>query len=129
MHEYVATLSERPTFERLPFYLYLMQYLAQHDISVSAPIPGRDGEILCTLNGKPVTIVTCLASRSNLILTVPGCGIVGGMFARMYLAGRDYPRRQPNLCSLPWWNEVVPNVVPFVYGDIRALLENELAHQ
>ncbi|MBA4280052.1 MAG: homoserine kinase, partial [Ralstonia sp.] len=43
--------------------------------------------------------------------------------------GRDYPRHQPNLRSLPWWNEVVPDVAPFVHGDTRALLENELAHQ
>ena len=55
-HEYVVTLFERLTFEQLPFYLYLMQHLAQHDISVPAPIPGRDGEILRTLNGKPATI-------------------------------------------------------------------------
>ena len=128
-HEYVVTLFERLTLEQLPFYLYLMQHLAQHDISVPAPIPGRDGEILRTLNGKPATIVTRLPGRSNLAPTVSECAIVGDMLARMHLAGRDYPRYQPNLRSLPWWNEVVPDVVPFVHGDTRALLESELAHQ
>lgn len=128
-HEYVVTLFERLTFEQLPFYLYLMQHLAQHGISVPAPIPGRDGEILRTLNGKPATMVTRLSGRSNLAPTVSECAIVGDMLARMHLAGRDYPRHQPNLRSLPWWNEVVPDVAPFVHGDTRALLESELAHQ
>jgi homoserine kinase type II len=116
-HEFVVTLFERLTFEQLPFYLYLMQHLAQHSISVPAPIPGRDGEILRTLNGKPVTIVTRLAGRSNLAPTVSECAIVGDMLARMHLAGRDYPRHQPNLRSLPWWNEV------FASADYAALPE------
>ena len=128
-HEYVVTLFERLTLEQLPFYLYLMQHLAQHDIAVPAPIPGRDGEILRTLKGKPATIVTRLAGRSNLAPTVSECAIVGDMLARMHLAGLDYPRHQPNLRSLPWWNEVVPDIVPFVHGDTRDMLVNELTHQ
>jgi homoserine kinase type II len=102
-HEYVVTLFERLTLEQLPFYLYLMQHLAQHDIAV--------------------------AGRSNLAPTVSECAIVGDMLARMHLAGLDYPRHQPNLRSLPWWNEVVPDIVPFVHGDTRDMLVNELTHQ
>jgi homoserine kinase type II len=51
------------------------------------------------------------------------------MLARMHLAGRDYPRHQPNLRSLPWWQETVPTVLPFLSGAQRDLLTSELAHQ
>ncbi|MBB6581541.1 homoserine kinase [Ralstonia solanacearum] len=128
-HDYVVTVFERLTHEQLPFYLYLMQHLAQHGICVPAPIPGRDGAILRTLKNKPATIVTRLPGRSNLAPTADECAIVGDMLARMHLAGRDYPRHQPNLRSLPWWNEVVPDILPFVEGATRELLVAELAHQ
>lgn len=51
------------------------------------------------------------------------------MLARLHLAGRDYPRSQPNLRSLPWWQENVPAIVPFITDAQRTLLEGELAHQ
>jgi homoserine kinase type II len=47
----------------------------------------------------------------------------------MHLAGRDYLRYQPNLRSLPWWQETVPAVLPFLSGAQRDLLSSELAHQ
>ena len=51
------------------------------------------------------------------------------MLARMHLAGRDYPRRQPNLRGLAWWNETVPLVLPFLQEPQAALLRSELAYQ
>ncbi len=51
------------------------------------------------------------------------------MLARMHLAGRDYPRSQPNLRGLAWWNETVPVVRPCVDQAQAALLTSELAFQ
>jgi homoserine kinase type II len=51
------------------------------------------------------------------------------MLARMHLAGRDYDRSQPNLRGLPWWNETVPVVLPFLDVGQATLLRSELAYQ
>jgi homoserine kinase type II len=51
------------------------------------------------------------------------------MLARMHLAGRDYNRQQPNLRGLPWWNETVPVVLPYLNESQAALIQTELAHQ
>jgi homoserine kinase type II len=135
--QYVLTLFERLTFEQLPFYLHLMKHLAQHGIPVPEPhaLPGSasaanpDGEILLEVRGKPAAVVDKLPGKSELSPTAAHCAAVGEMVARMHLAGRDYPRRQPNLRGLAWWNETVPIVLPYVDESQAALLRSELAFQ
>ena len=51
------------------------------------------------------------------------------MLARMHLAGSDFERMQPNLRALPWWNETVPVVLPFLTDAQRNLIVSELAYQ
>jgi homoserine kinase type II len=128
-HQYVLTIFERLTFEQLPFYLYLMQHLHAAGIAVPAPMPARDGAILRTLKGKPATIVSRLPGASDLCPGTDHCAQVGEMLARMHLAGVDYARHQPNLRSLPWWEETIPHVLPFVSTEQKTLLQTELAHQ
>jgi homoserine kinase type II len=135
--EYVLTLFERLTFEQLPFYLHLMKHLARRGIPVPEPqaTPGSasgdnaDGEILHKVCGKPAAVVDKLRGKSELAPDAVHCAAVGDMLARMHLAGRDYPRQQPNLRGLAWWNETVPVVLPHVTAAQAALLRSELAFQ
>src|SRR5512133_174236 len=128
-HDYVVTLFERLSWEQLPFYLHLMKHLATHGIPVPEPHarPGSanaenpDGELQHRVCGKPAAVVDKLPGRSELAPTRTHCASVGEMLARMHLAGRDYPRHQPNLRGLAWWNETVPVVLPYV-GDSQAAL-------
>jgi homoserine kinase type II len=127
--EFVLTLFERLTHEQLPFYLHLMKHLAQHGIPCPDPQADRSGDILHTVCGKPAALVNRLAGHSELQPTEAHCAAVGAMLARMHLAARDYNRRQPNLRGLPWWNETVPVVLPFLEPAQAALLQSELAFQ
>src|SRR5207248_2946235 len=110
--EYVLTLFERLTFEQLPFYLHLMKHLARRGIPVPEPqaTPGSasaanpDGEILHKVSGKPAAVVDKLRGKSELAPAAAHCAAVGEMLARMHLAARDFPRQQPNLRGLAWWN-------------------------
>ncbi len=128
-HHYVLTLFERLTFEQLPFYLYLMQHLARKGIPVPAPAADTQGNVLHTVQGKPAAVVNKLLGKSELAPTADHCAQVGAMLARMHLAGQDYPREQPNLRGLPWWNETVPVVLPHVTPQQADLLRSELAYQ
>ena len=128
---YVLTLFERLTFKQLPFYLCLMEHLAQSGIPVPAPhaalVPA--GDIVHTLKGKPAAVVDRLRGRSELAPSAAHCAAVGAMLARMHLAGRDYPRQQANLRALPWWNETVPVVLPYLNPDQSRMMQSELAYQ
>lgn len=134
---YVLTLFERLTFEQLPYYLYLMQHLAQHGIPVPEPqalvacdgAGGQVGDILLRLKGKPAAVVNRLRGHSELAPTPAHCAAVGETLARMHLAGRDFSRSQPNLRGLAWWNDTVPVVLPHLDDAQSRLIQSELAYQ
>ena len=135
--QWVLTLFERLTHAQLPFYLHLMKHLAQRGIPVPEPQAKADGvplgaqedEILHTLCGKPAAVVNRLHGASVLAPSATHAAVVGAMLARMHLAGRDYPRQQPNLRGLPWWNETAPVILPHLSAPQAALLQSELAYQ
>jgi homoserine kinase type II len=126
---FVLTLFERLGFDELPFYLHLMKHLAERGIPVPRPRGDASGEILFSLNGKPAAVVDRLTGASHLAPDVAHCASVGDMLARMHLAGRDYPRQQPNLRGLPWWTETIPVIAPHLAAEQRTLIEAELAFQ
>ena len=127
--QFVLTLFERLSFAQLPFYLHLMQHLATRGIAVPDPVPDGEGNLLHRLKGKPAAVVSKLRGHSELAPAAAHCTAVGGMLARMHLAGLDYPRRQSNLRALNWWNETVPLVLPFLTPEQRSLIQGELAYQ
>jgi homoserine kinase type II len=126
---YVLTLFERLTADQLPFYLRLMKHLAVHGIPVPDPAANADGDVLHSLCGKPAAVVNLLRGKSELEPTPAHCAQVGTMLAKMHLAGRNFSMQQPNLRGLPWWNETVPVVLPFLSPTQSMLLQSELAYQ
>ncbi|WP_457325232.1 homoserine kinase [Roseateles sp. P5_E11] len=126
---YVLTLFERLTAEQLPFYLRLMQHLAQRGVPVPEPHADAAGEILFEVAGKPAAIVDRLHGGHQLAPDAFHCSQVGATLARMHLAAQDFPLHQPNLRGLAWWREVVPQLLPFLSGPEAELLQSELAYQ
>ncbi len=128
-HDYVLTLFERLTFQQLPFYLRLMKHLASHGVPVPDPATDAQGELVFALHGKPTAVVDRLRGKSELAPTSVHCAAVGATLARMHLAARSFTLSQPNLRGLPWWNETVPVVLPFLTSAQAALIKSELAYQ
>ncbi len=127
--EFVLTLFERLSNEQLPFYLHLMKHLAQKGIAVPEPLTSQSGEIVFTLNDKPTAVVTRLLGQSELTPNAKNCEMVGAMLARMHLAGKDFRLEQPNLRGLPWWNDTVPQVLPYLNQNQSDFILSELAFQ
>lgn len=127
--EYVLTLFERLTHEQLVFYIELMHHLASRDVAVPDPQARTDGSRIGTLHGKPASIVTRLRGASVMAPGVMHCREVGAALAHMHLAGADFPIVQPNLRGLPWWQETVPTLMPFLDAERAALLADEMAVQ
>ncbi|MDR2129124.1 MAG: homoserine kinase [Burkholderiaceae bacterium] len=135
--QWVLTLFERLTHAQLPFYLRLMKHLARRGIAVPEPqakppemLRGpQEDDLLHTVAGKPAAVVNRLRGASELEPTPAHCAAVGAALARAHLAARDFEGRQPNLRGLPWWNETVPAVLPFLDAPQAALITSELAYQ
>jgi homoserine kinase type II len=126
---WVLTIFERLTFEQLPFYLELMKHLAERGIPVPMPQSDAVGALLHALKGKPAALVDRLPGGHQLAPDADHCAQVGAMLARMHAAGRDFPRAQPNLRGLAWWEATIPLVLPHVDPRQRELLQVELAFQ
>jgi homoserine kinase type II len=143
--EFVLTLFERLDARQLPYYLCLMKHLAARGLPVPEPVadpavaapeghalslpPNAPCELLHVVAGKPAAIVQRLAGHSELAPTARHAAELGRLLARMHLAARDFPRIQPNLRGLPWWNDTAPVVLPHLAEPQAALLRGELAYQ
>jgi homoserine kinase type II len=128
-HDYVLTLFERLTLEQLPFYLRLMKHLSERGVAVPTPHANARGELVFTVKGKPAAVVDKLRGKSELAPSAAHCAQVGAALAKLHLAGRDFELSQPNLRALAWWNERVPELLPFLDASQTALLQRELAFQ
>lgn len=127
--QHVLTVFERLGFDQLPFYLQLMKHLANRGIPVPNPAATAAGQILHRIQGKPAAVVDRLRGRSELRPQEQHCRAVGAMLARMHLAGQGFDMHQHNLRGLPWWNDTVPVVLPFLDESQRRLIQSELAYQ
>lgn len=127
--EFVLTLFERLNEKELSFYLRLMRHLALKGVPVPEPKPDDGGGIVFELNGKPACVVTKLEGRHCLEPGPHHCRQVGEMLARMHGAGRDFDLEQVNLRGFDWWFRAADQVLPFLDGERREVLLDELRFQ
>lgn len=126
---YVLTLFEKLTATELPYYLNLMAHLSGHGIPCPRPIADLDNSLLGALNGKPASLVSCLAGREVSDPSAAQCARVGEMLADMHLAGKSYGASVRNPRGPSWWRATAAEVMPFLTEDDRALLADEVSFQ
>src|SRR5690606_17257906 len=98
-------------------------------VPVPEPQTLRDGTRITALHGKPATIVSMLPGGYEPAPGPAHCALTGATLARAHLAGRDFPIEQPNLRGLPWWQETMPKVLPFLDQNQADMLRDEVARQ
>ena len=126
---FVLTLFEKLGADELPFYLNLMAHLARHGIPCAQPIADLDDHYLGKLNGKPAALVTRLPGTELENVTAAHCATIGGLLARMHLAGRHYTAHMANPRGAQWWQSVFPHILPFLSEEDRELLGREIRYQ
>jgi len=127
---FILTLYEkRVKREDLPFFLGLMEHLADRGIRCPTPIHGRDGRALRELCGKPAAIVSFLQGLWPKRITPKHCQLLGRALAEMHLAGRDFELYRPNDLSVGGWRplfESCADRADEVAPGLAAELETEL---
>jgi homoserine kinase type II len=102
--QFMVTLYEKRVDPRdLPFFLGLMDHLAERGINCPRPVHGRDGKALRTLAGKPAAITSFLEGMWPRRIGMQHCGPVGAALAGLHLAGRDFKLKRPNALSVAGW--------------------------
>lgn len=101
---FILTLYERRVApEDLPFFLGLMDHLAARGIACPTPVPGRDGDALRELCGRPAAIITFLNGMCVRRITPGHCAALGRAVAEMHRAGEDFSPRRENALGLAGW--------------------------
>jgi homoserine kinase type II len=101
---FILTLYEKRVAPAdLPFFLGLMEHLAERGLNCPLPVRARDGEALKGLCGRPAALVTFLDGVSVRRPTPRHCAALGGALARLHRAGEGFAIRRPNALSADGW--------------------------
>ncbi|TNB47861.1 homoserine kinase [Martelella lutilitoris] len=100
----ILTLYEKRVDENdLPFYLGLMQHLAERGLSCPLPLPRSDGALYGELCGRPAALISFLEGMWLRKSEARHCRELGAALARMHIAGQDFSIRRENALSLKGW--------------------------
>jgi homoserine kinase type II len=101
---FILTLYEKRVAEDdLPFFLGLMEHLAERGITCPQPVKNRQGGVLGKVAGRPAAIVTFLDGLWIRRPSPSHCSAVGGALARLHLAGADFKQKRANGLSIESW--------------------------
>src|SRR5918999_5465356 len=101
---FILTLYEkRVAAGDVPFFLALMEHLANRGLTCPQPVKNRAGEALGQLAGRPAALVTFLDGMWIRRPSARHCAGVGEALARLHLAGADFPLRRANGLSVAGW--------------------------
>jgi homoserine kinase type II len=102
--DFILTLYERRVDpDDLPWFLGLMEHLAQRGLVCPQPVHGRDGAALRHLCGRHAAITTFLPGVWPRRVRQAHCGPVGAALAQLHIAGAGYvPNRQNALGPRSW---------------------------
>ena len=109
--QFILTLYEkRVSASDLPFFLGLMEHLAQGGVRCPTPVHDREGRVLQQLAKRPAAIVTFLPGYSLQKPQPSHCGALGAVLARLHSAGQTFPLKRKNALSLPGWSKLFASV-------------------
>ncbi|HKM71958.1 MAG TPA: homoserine kinase [Stellaceae bacterium] len=104
---FILTLYEKRVDPRdLPFFIALMEHLAQHGVACPTPVRGRDGIALRELCGRPAAIVTFLAGMWPRRILPFHCAALGQALAALHRAGASFGITRANDLSVAGWRRL-----------------------
>lgn len=101
---YILTLYEkRVNRSDLPFFVGLMEHLAERGLSCPLPVHTRAGESLGELSGRPAAIFTFLEGMWTRRPAPQHCRAVGAALAGMHGKAADFPLHRRNGLAVADW--------------------------
>ncbi|MDR3435944.1 homoserine kinase [Telmatospirillum sp.] len=129
---FILTLYEKrvnPT--DLPFFIGLMEHLANQGLRCPTPLAGRDGARLRSLCGRPAAIISFLQGLWPRRVSSAHCASLGAAMADLHLKGLSFPQRRPNSLGPKAWRplfDLEAHRTDKVKPGLAAFLRHELDH-
>ncbi len=127
---YILTLYEkRVAPEDLPFFLGLMDHLADRGFPCPTPVHGRDGEALRTLCGRPAALTSFLQGMWPRRISPEQCRAIGIAAAQLHLAAEGFGLTRANALDREGWLDIFNDTkarANEVHAGLDTTLEAEL---
>jgi homoserine kinase type II len=130
---FILTLYEkRVAPQDLPFFLGLMEHVADRGVSCPRPVHAKDGTILSELAGRTAALVTFLDGFSVKKPRADHCLKLGRALAQFHLATADFPQSRQNALGETGWrplfekfraraDEIVPGLQSLIHDELLLL--------
>ncbi|EKF19867.1 homoserine kinase [Nitratireductor pacificus] len=110
---FILTLYERRVDKAdLPFFLGLMEHLAEHGVSCPLPVRRRDGEVISEIAERPAALITFLEGMWLRRPAPQHCRQVGRAIAGLHLAAQGFALSRPNALALDGWRDLWRKAAP-----------------
>ena len=126
---FLTLYEKRVAAADLPFFLGLMNHLAEHGINCPTPIRNRAGDMLGELAGRPAALISFLEGVHVRRPQPRHCVEVGRALTGMHLAGRDFALARPNALNVDGWGPLFDSCrdgIDGVEAGLAAELDREL---
>jgi homoserine kinase type II len=118
---FILTLYEKRVRESdLPFFLGLMEHLAEKGIACPLPVRARDGIALRSLAGRKAAMATFLNGMWPRRIVTAHCAELGGAMARFHAA-------RANDLSIAGWRPLFDRIDPAAADALQPGLSTEIA--
>lgn len=128
---FILTLYEkRANPDDLPYFLDMMEHLADKGVNAPLPIRDKSGASLQILAGRPACMISFLTGVSINHISESHCAELGETLAKMHLALESYEPERKNDLSLDGWKKLAgetQNRADEVMPGLSALISHELA--
>lgn len=123
----VLTLFEQGEHDELPFFVELLDYLAEHHLPVPGPVHDRHGIALQSLADKPALLFPRLPGKHPKAPNLAQCRALGDALGRMHHVSQHFPGQRANPRDLHWLLASHSRVMTYLSSQEQALMSEELA--
>lgn len=129
---FILTIYEqRVEVEDLPFFLGLLDHLAEHDCPVPRTIHDRENRAFRFHEGKALALIEYLPGVSVSEPTAEQARSVGAALAQVHLAAKDFATQRENGLGLQAWHDFAKACgaegLASIHPELGRLVEKELA--
>jgi homoserine kinase type II len=128
---FILTLYEkRVDAGDLPFFLALLDHLADRGLPVPRALKDREGRQIQTVSGRPACLIEFLDGVSLSHPTPAQAHAAGEALGRMHAALADFAPERPNTLGLPGWHALAARcgaAVDAIEPGLSARISDELA--
>lgn len=128
---FILTLYEkRVAAGDLPFFMALLDHLADKGLNVPPAIKDRDGVEIQELEGRPACLIKFLQGVSLSHPTPAQAEAAAGAMADLHIAAADFPLTRPNSMGVDSWQPLfercgrsLDDISPGLYDDLGFAIE------